>query len=566
MEIKTDFNFETKYNQLEYEAEVYLDNGSSNPNIRYYGINPNSIVNLTIEETLANWQTVGHMTFFYNPEASVGVYNSKTGQYETADTGITTPKQKSFFHFRNDGYDQLRIRFFPKKRKTSNLERVNAIPDYDINDPKHWTLSYLFSIYDMEDIDQPPGAQNAASATTKALKIYFWDSWYQKMITNTLQYSTALSQQANIESDKQQGIYYNPGVISTGQAMKEIIDLSLSDNASQANYTGNIIPDTRLQFNYSPTLNGDDWDNGAAKIFYTAPAQATALDSLMYIHDKHVSSYAYNSVNDYALFYKERGPQATDTGQLALKPISKFFQKAGKTPDSPGEYQIEHYFVQSYTSTDRPSKTFRSPTSNSNNPNVDFKSLKYNQITNYRFVDIAALTNTTQFCTTPVYSFDFNKREFNVEFKDNSVQTARDFISKNYIDNVYKKGNNEKLFLLSLEKDKIDKNIKPTFSLYGDNKQIRQADGLQKLLYVGLFQNACINFRTLGLTNREPGRFIAIDKTDGVESGLFEDKFYGQWFVINIKHIFESEIYYNDITAIKIHRFEPLPINFPDTI
>jgi hypothetical protein len=140
-------------------------------------------------------------------------------------------------------------------------------------------------------------------------------------------------------------------------------------------------------------------------------------------------------------------------------------------------------------------------------------------------------------------------------------------MSKNYIDNVYKTGNNnEKLFLISLDKDKKSKNIKPTFSLYGDNKQIRQSSGLQKLLYLGLFHNMAINFRTLGLTSREPGRFISIDKTDGVEDGIFEDKFYGQWFIINVKHVIESELYYNDITAVKIHRFNTLPLAFENTL
>ena len=52
----------------------------------------------------------------------------------------------------------------------------------------------------------------------------------------------------------------------------------------------------------------------------------------------------------------------------------------------------------------------------------------------------------------------------------------------------------------------------------------------------------------------------------GVESGDYEDKFYGQWFVINVKHVIESEIYYNDITAIKIHRFEALKPGFVGTL
>lgn len=570
MKVIPELTFGAKFNQLEHEVEIYLDNGATDSNARRYPINPNSIVNLTIEETLANWAANGHLTFFYNPEASTGEYDGKTGNIRTAQTGINSTDQKSFFHFRNDGKDLLRIRIVPRTQDPSNISRAGAGESFDIRpDDKHWTLSFLFSIYDMEDIDLPPGAVNAASATTKCLKVYFWDYWYQKMITNTMQYSTALSYKANIESDIQDDIYYNPGTIYTGQAMKEIIDLSLSQDSSQANYSGTSVTDPSLQIDYPPTASfGEEWEEGAAKIFYTAPATSTAHDSLMYVYDKHVSSYEYNSVNDFSILTKERGPKANDVGYLTLKSTTSFFQKAGNSPDAPGEYQIEHYFLQGYASEkDRASKHLRGPIGGSGSTNVDMKSLKYNQITNYRFVDISTLTNTTQFCTSPVYSFDFKNRKFNVEFKDNSVATAREFMSNNYIDNVYKTGrDNEKLFLITLDKDKKDRNIKPIHSLYGDNKQIRQSSGLQRLLYLGLFHNMAINFRTLGLTSRETGRFISIDRTDGVESGIFEDKFYGQWFIINVKHVIESELYFNDITAVKIHRFDTLPLAFNDTI
>jgi hypothetical protein len=155
-----------------------------------------------------------------------------------------------------------------------------------------------------------------------------------------------------------------------------------------------------------------------------------------------------------------------------------------------------------------------------------------------------------------------------MEFANNSVLTAKKFMSEKYIKSLYKKEQNdlEKLFLISLNEDKQNKNIKPQFSLYGDDPIIRQHAGLQRLLYIGLFQNAAINFRTLGLTFREPGRFIGIDRTEGVEEGEFEDKFYGQWFVIDVKHIIETEIYYNEITAIKIHRFQTPFVDFPGTI
>ena len=568
MDIVKEANFKTKFNQVEHEVEIYLDSsaGESDSTNYKYPINPNGIVNLNIEDTVADWIVRGSLTFFYNPEAGPKIVNPATGNTSKATTNINSERSKPFYNFRNDGYDLLRIRIKP------NLKDSNLPDTFKISNNVLWTLSYLFSIYDAEDVDLPPGAQNQASASIKCLKIFFWDVWYQKMITNTLQYSTALSQRAELDPQ-----YNNLGVLPTGQAMKEIIDLSLSQNSSQQGYTDLVIPDPVLKINYQPTAeSSEEWDQGEAKIFYTTPANTTAYESLMYIYDKHVSTEKISlppkvsaprggtkgdSINDFDILIKERGPTENDTGYLSLKSVSSYFQKAGNAATIPGEYQMEHFFLQGYTDTKKsPTKTLRAPIGADDSDTIDFKSLKYGTISNYRFVDISALTNSTSFVNSPVYSFDFTNRKFNIEFEKNSAQTAREFIQKKYINELYKnnRATADKLFLINLNKDKEAKNTKPVFSLYGDNPVIRQHAGLQKLLYVGLFQNAAINFRTLGLTSRETGRFIAIDRTEGVEPGDFEDKFYGQWFVINVKHIIETEFYYNDITAIKIHRFQPL--------
>jgi hypothetical protein len=575
MEIINNCTFSTKFNQVQHEFEIYLDNGTE----KKHPINPNSIVNLTIEDTISDWVVRGTMSFFYDPEGGQNTVDTRTGNKASATTGLPISQNNGFYIFRNDGNDQLRIRIKPKLDNTIITNGIN------INDKDpYWSLSYLFSIYDAEDIGLPPGAVNTASSTLKCFKVYFWDSWYQKMITNHLQYSTALSYKANIEQDKSEKVYANPGVISTGQAIKEIIDLSLSQNNSQQNYSGTageIIPS--LKTNYSPTVTDPaKWDTGAAKIFFTAPTDSNAYDSLLYIYNKHISSTSYNPSSilagntdnllyDFSLLTKERGPTPTDTGQLTLKPMSSFFEKAGSSADTPGELQTEHYFLQSYSGdlkTKNASKTPRAPLSKVANDKIDLKTLKYHQISNYRFVDISSYTNTTSFRNTPVYSFNFKERSFNVEFNKNSVLTAKEFMTKKYIKNVYKndKVDINKLFLITLDEDKKNKNIVPSFSLNGDDPIIRQSDGLHKLLWIGVFQNACVNFRTLGLPNRSAGQFIAIDKTEGVETGAFEDKFFGQWFVINVKHVFETEFYYNDITAIKIHRFDNLPVTFNNTI
>lgn len=564
--VDSDFITNTKFNQVDYETEIWLDNSGGGSLSRRQAINPNSIINLTINDSLANWVSQGTMTIMYTPESEP--ISTKYGQSVSTNYGR--------YVFRNDGLDLLRIRMVPKTNP------VNVAKSYSVQeDRKFWTLSFLFSIYDKEEISLPQGAENAAANTLKALKLHFWDCWFQRLNTRVIQYSTALSPNARIDTNLDNG---TQGVLKTGQAIKEIIDIGLNENPEQ-NKPGPYI-DTSigggLGFNYSPTPEiGKDFDIGGANIFYTAPAFATAYDSLMYIYNRHVSNTsrstspspgrprggaAYsNKVFDFSILVKEKGPTEKDVGQLTLKSVTSFFNEAGNEPTKPGKYQIEHFYLQAYAD-DKASEIMKAPRGDGKSSTVDITSPGYSYIQNYKFVDIAPVTNSDKFCNRPVYSFDFKNRVFNIEFNNNSVLAARKFMSDSYIDKLYKQGSGEKLFLVTLEEEKKNLNFAPVFSPDGDNPDIRQSFGLQKLLKIGLFQNACINFRTPGLPFRETGRFIAIDKITGSKSNEFEDKFYGQWFIIDIKHVFESEIFYNDITAIKVHRFTESSVKFPSIL
>ena len=132
---------------------------------------------------------------------------------------------------------------------------------------------------------------------------------------------------------------------------------------------------------------------------------------------------------------------------------------------------------------------------------------------------------------------------------------------------MFKEGENtEELFLPTIHKNKKDLNVFPTFSLNGNNTAVRQRNGLHDLLYTGVFQNACICFKVLGLTYRESGTFIGIDKTSGCADNDYNNKLFGQWFVVKVDHIFEAGIHMNIIYAVKIHRFKKQETKFEKTI
>lgn len=546
----------TKYNEQDYEYDIYLDYGAGESDQRRYPINPNAIVNFSIEETLSDWVVRGIITLYdsFNALENIPARSGELGQ---------APK----YVFRGDGNDVLYVRLYPR---LDTLERNLNIRAERV----HWELIYRFSIYDVEDIDLPPGAQNQASVATKCKKYYLHDLWYHRMITNTLEYSTALSQNYLSIPTSSTPLADDLRSIPTGLAMKEVIDKSLGANFD-------------ILGNVQELVGGpeNDWDTGATRIFYTAPAGNSAYDTLMDLYCRHVSVDKYStaplrstprggvkgtSENDFCILSKERGPNPGDEGYFSLKSMSKIFQKAGKT--TPGDYQIEHFYIQDYAPSEKIlPKVNRAPVLGRQDLQKDTSLGSYSQITSYRFVDISPLTNATEFVNRPVYSFDFLNRTYNIEFKQNSVLTARDFMTRKYISQLAtSKNSDESLFLLTLEKSKEKQNVKPVYSPYGGNDEnsrlARQADGLQKLLKTGVFQNACISFRCLGSTNREPGRFIAIDRQEGIEDNNFNNKLYGQWFVLNVRHTFEGGLYYNEITAVKLHRFKPLDVNIPGTI
>ena len=564
----------TKYNHLRHNVEIYLDNSNSESELRRFPINPNAIVNLTIESDLSDWVTRGNMTFLYTPNAILDGKDEKTGNNANAIPSISrkiadpsvftdkqnnqnlnqasnTPEQNGSYVFRCDGNDLLKIKITPAADDSSNLTKSGSskYAGYEIDETdKFWSLTYLFSISDIEDIDNMPGAAGAAAADIKCLKVYFHDLRFQKMNSNLLEYSTALSELAPKTSYKE-----IDNSIPTGMILKEIIEKSTKD----------------LNLNIKQIVGeGEEWEEGAAKMFYTAPAYVTAYDALNYVYSFHSSTEQLNEIHDHSILTIEKGPTPNDFGYFTLRPLSWYFKQAGNTADAPGPLQIEHMYVQGYADQkNNPNKKKRGPTSDGN-PKVDIKSAKHNLVSNFRFVDISPTINSNVFRTRPVHSFNFSERKFNIEFENHSVTKAREFISKQYIKNVYKNNgaDPEKLFLITLDKDKKDLSLSPVQSLYGEDPILRQGNGIQKLIYTGVFQNTCIHFRTLGLPCRQIGRFIAIDRTEGVESSIHNDKLYGQWFIICLKHVFEGEWYYNDITAIKLHRFDKLPLEFIGTV
>jgi hypothetical protein len=501
---------EYAFNNHLHEIEIYILNESGT-----YGISPTSILSLNLENSLSNWVVNGDLTVLYSNEL---------GEYLNGN-----------FAFRNDGNDLLRLRIIPKNQKLpGQYNSLNL-------DKKVWELNYIFSIYNVEDTTPQTGGNSTSQVLKKYRKFYFWDVRYQKMITKSIEYSTATSDRNP----------YSKSASTTSDETRSLdTDLAMHDIINKALGYDPLLSKTGLE--QDPK---NSWEKGATKLFYTSPAACNSFEDLMYIYGRHTSS---SSPDDFSILDIERGNG--DLGYFSLRSLSKYFEKAGSSSTAPGEYQLEHFYLQSNTKKKTGIGTYRAPRSNAI-ANRDLTFRDYSYIIKYEFVDISPIVHSKAFVTTPVYSFDFAQRQYNVEFKNNSVSRAEDFFNQHYINYLFKRGNTSGNNFL-LKTDDLDKqnnyNINPVYSLYGSSADVqsRNPDGLHNLLRTGLFQNTCISFTVPGLTMREPGKFIAIDRPEGSMDGSFDDKLCGQWFVINVIHTFSNGAYYNNITAIKIHRFQ----------
>lgn len=549
-----------KYNEIEHEVDLYLDNSGNFDIPRRYHINPAAVLGLYMSDTVNDWVVDGYITFMYLPDGAEGLEKIKTGQ--SADTpiaGQTTAAAENgetlkSYLFRGDGYDLLRVMIMPKSTPSDGPNGSGGV-DLTRNDTK-WMLSYLFSIYDVEDVNDIPQLQGAAGTYMKCLKLKFHDVRYQLLQTTNLEYSSAQPKNKTLETNFESEMAPGQGVMYTGDILRDIFDHALTN----------------------PLLGGceefkittkDDWDKGKAELFYTSPAQWSAFDDIQYVFSHHVSEKELASTgadeikaNDMCLLHTERSNSFPCIEEIRLTPLSKFFEKAGGKDGTPGESQKEHFFVTSNSKEVDVTNLYRAPLGG-DNKNTDLKTSRYGQIVSYSFVDMSPSVNSNMFCSTPVYSVDIGERQFNMEFKGNDVISARRLIGQSYISKLFNEGDNpEKLFLPTIHQSKTDVNVFPTFSLNGNNPAVRQRNGMHHLLYTGVFQNACICFKVPGLTFRESGTFIGIDRADGCADNDYNNKVYGQWFVVKVEHVFEAGAYVNIIYAVKVHRHKPQKAKF----
>ncbi len=474
-------------------------------------INKSAVVRLVIEDSFEQWWTKGFLVFDNKFSALERPKNDDANELLN-------------YKFRNDGKDTLVFRLRPVFKGQPDDTLKNDV----------WNMTYTFSVYDIQDIT------DGLTSDVKYKKLFFWEYDYQMMIQKKMSWSTAEVSPVVITTASQ--LTDEKRKVFTGDAIKSLITKAL-DTVPQ-------------QFS-------DNWDQGASKITWVQGANTSTQDMLLEILNWHVGAINH----DPCYLQRERYSK-----KWVCQSLSYIFDKAIEG-GGPGAYQLEQFFMDSMTEMEVSTNIQQNPQVKTPAPHKspitprgkaslerNIQLGNYSVIKSFELVDMAAMDNMTLLNSSPTYSNDIKSKQFNLEYKDNDIVNVKEFFRTSYTDKLKHSGcDPDPLFTLNKIKNDAFA-INNVYSL-ADTAIGRLAHGRNQTLKAALLLNQCIVFRTKGMTFRKSGVFIGIDREAGATQNEFDNKLLGQWFVINVKHIFVGEAYVNEITAVKIHASSPLNIN-----
>ena len=508
-------------------TEYYYDLILYNANEEFVRLKTQSVTELIINDNLLDFFHKGTLTFKNDIDAIEKITTEPPGTTQNDFAGNSKRNNNVLlpFAFRGDARDFLIVDICPKLQDQAGY-------DYGDKINKLWRLKFVFSIYDIEDIT---GQTNEE----KYKKLHFWDYSYQLMLEKNLDFSTSKYAKTKdiINADNSERS------IKTGLAIKNIISESF------------------------PTAEGfklkfGEFDEGSTDIFYFSPITSKAYFDYKYIDSFHVSDVGNN--NDFCILRKERF-----TNEWTYKSLKSYFDKAynktagGIGSDGGGELHLEKFIVGNYSDSNATnySNKSRTPISSKNNAFLP----DYSQIQKYRFFPTSGLDIQNIVNSNNVHTYDYGNKEFIIDVQEHYFGKILDTFYQNYVKNFKGDAGRTYSVLTKNEYRNNNKNINAEFSVAYESRDQRLSAGRNTVLKKALFLNNTINFVAPGLTMRQSGRFISIDRDSSQPSNKFDDKFLGTYLIVEVNHVFRSNVYETEITCVKPYIYSD-PKNVEDVI
>lgn len=496
------------FNNTDFDFEVKITNGTHEIKLK-----PEAWDDLFLEEDIFQWFTKGSI-IIKSP------FETFERESDTAITLLGVDNTKLIYKFRNDGRDTIYISILPKVAENQDGEFKENL----------WRIELECVIYDVEDFSH-------GNVSNKMKRLYFWEKTQQMMVEKNSEFSTAI-----VGENKNKDSMFASNEdrsLKSGEAIGELL-LNDEDFKKHAE-------------NYSAKQK---WDMGDEenKIFYTSPSNYKFSEDLEELLQLHTS----NTDNQFqpCLFRMERPEKKGAIRQFSLMSLKDYFEKAGKDPHSPGEFQIEHLFLEE--SQENPSSSDPFPLQKAPlgaaSTDVDVKAEDYTKLKNYQMVDFSGIDYSTRLHNRFIVSHNQKDGQFNIDIKDHRTEKFQEFAKTNILNNILTKQEDDRLLLTPYMKNGY--NSMTSYSPH-QKANTRLADGRNILLKYYLFSNLGISFSRRGMTIRQPGRFFALSKQSQNEKE-HDGKMEGQYFIVNTIHHFSTSTrsYLNSIIGIKTHTYE----------
>ena len=506
------------------------------------------IDSLVIEETLMDWVVKGW--FILNNSFE---FIERGFEYKR-ESGVEN--YKAPYVFRTDGRNRLHLKISPIVKKDVSLasnQNPSFLEDIEEFDPESWQMNFDCVIYDIEDLPTD-------NIHDKKRKIYFWDEKYQILLEKNVDWSTALQGLVKTGQTPRAGMTDAQRAINPNIALKSLLEtagknppydaLGLGSDSIKIGFDKNgSIDKPNIEMFLIDELN---WDSGKNdnKIFYTSPAQSNTINDMDYILGNCVS-------NDGSPVFLRFGRYVDDKKindkNWKLISLSKYFENANKS-------QIERIIIEDGMDEQNIVGTYL-PRGyvdvSQGNPIQNFLSGVASRIRNYKFSPMVA-SDDLRITNKPIHHFDYQTGSFNIFFKDNKAVDVVNKLTESAKKGLYSfSQKNGAHVLLNLNQTKLKgvmvKNnfvSRPFFP-----KNLSQV----QMMKDSLFLNEAISFQTQGLTIRQPGKFLFIDRATSTNNiNPFDDRFLGQWMIIKVIHVFTRNSYVSEVVATKVDCFSKI--------
>lgn len=482
---------------------------------------------LVIEESLTNWWTKGWIILKNDFEVIERSTTAKTTSDTEKNQNITSTD--AFFVFRHDGRNRINI-------KIETLSNGNSLIK-----PETWTMDYDFVVYDVEDIE-------TNSATSKLKKIYFIDERYQILSERNIPWSTSIYGPASdIAKQRNVSVSYLTDIErkwNANESIKSIIktaacnDFTLGkEQTSELKVgfdSGGSIDNPNLPFD---NIDDDNWtitntNDPNNLVFYTSPANSKAIDDIEYMMD-----YAKGFDNDPVFLRIDRY-----TKKWSLISLSDIFSKAK---------QIERMTLQDGLEPQTLAYIARAALFDDNNEKIlNIFSGRTSVMKNYKFAAMAPVDDM-RLINRPTHTMDFSTGTYSIHFEENKAEKIfenLETLGKKGLYSFLNNTNGPNQIWLNINKTKLQGlSVENAFYTQGPPDMM-----MVKMLKDAIFLNQALYFQTEGLTLRQPGTFLFIDRSDSSDKNAFDDKFLGQWLINKVVHYFDSSKYITDVYANKI--------------